>query len=628
VAILAAVAAGVVAPPAAAQVLQTGTTTPLPQPVGMAEFNLVTQSWGWNSMTTSWKDPYTGLQLTGTTWTDTMNGNRVLPVPIPFGQFYAPPAFPQFVDGDAITLQGMFKWRGEKIDWRADAKTSPGYFSPTCGFTGEYLLNGGNCKVAFAWYNITDPNTTTPPNPSDLHVIIPADPTYLNCLDENGGAKTDGFCPKGWDSRSPRNLNIREWQPKPFSSGNITSDPNYQGKYVGFAIVGNPATVCTQTKYSLLGQNVKNTSGKPWVTSLIYQSTVDPEGYYIAFEDLPMSPADWTQTGVPGATGGCDGDFNDFVFFVSGVTCAGGNKPCTTPLQGACSLGRTDCALAGQTPTCHPIVQPGPEVCDNVDNDCNGLVDDGPNLCPDANKPICFQGSCVAKCSSGEFPCPNGTTCDANGNCVDPLCSGVTCPMGQACRGGTCVDPCTGVVCPTGETCQLGRCVDPCMGVTCPAQHVCEKGVCLADCHCRGCDTGFACSTTGACVDTACATVTCPTGEVCQMGKCIDPCAGVVCPGGGTCNAGVCSAPISGASSGGTGGGVSFPVGSGGSQSGPGAGNGGMSAGSGTGGPTKGKGSNAGCGCRVDGSGEASSLAWLAAALGLGLSARRRRARS
>ncbi len=33
--------------------------------------------------------------------------------------------------------------------------------------------------------------------------------------------------------------------------------------------------------------------GSPWVTTLIYQSTTDPNGYYIAFEDQPMCTASW-----------------------------------------------------------------------------------------------------------------------------------------------------------------------------------------------------------------------------------------------------------------------------------------------------------------------------------------------
>src|SRR5687768_15815586 len=49
----------------AAQVVQTDAAqTPLPQPVGPDELNLITNSWARNTMTQSWKDPLTGMQLT------------------------------------------------------------------------------------------------------------------------------------------------------------------------------------------------------------------------------------------------------------------------------------------------------------------------------------------------------------------------------------------------------------------------------------------------------------------------------------------------------------------------------------------------------------------------------------
>jgi hypothetical protein len=586
--------------------------TPLPQPVGPAEFNLVTQSWGWNSMTQSWKDPTTGAQLQ---------------TPITYGTYYSPPTFPQFVDGDAITLQGLFKWRGEKIDPVKDAKTAPGYFSPACGFSGQLLLMGGNCQVSFGWYNVADPNSTTAPAPADIHEFIPSDPTYLNCLDENGGPKTDGFCPKAWDNKSPRNLSIKVWTPKVFDSGNIKTDPNYAGGYVGFAVIGNPAKACNQNKYSMYAYNQKNASGTPWVTALIYQSTVDPDGFYMAFEDLPMSTADWHQTGVPGDMATNDGDFNDFVFYVSGISCQGGNQPCTTGLQGACSVGHTDCAIGDSPPACRPVVQPGVEICDNVDNDCDGIVDNGVGLCPNPDKPICFQGNCVGNCSRGEFPCPEGTSCDASGHCVDPSCASVAaCPTGKACKGGACVDPCDGVTCPYGSQCELGQCVDPCAGVTCPGDRVCDKGLCVANCSCRGCDAGLACGADGKCTDVACASVSCMNGQVCRQGACVDPCAGVVCPGGAACSMGVCAAP--GTGGGGTvgpDGGVDF----GGSSPG-------LDFGGGSGG-TNGVGRLSpaippkGCGCRVGQteSERAHTFAWLSAAFGLGLSSwvRRRRAR-
>jgi MYXO-CTERM domain-containing protein len=597
-------AVGAVAGGAQAQVFQTDAAkTPLPQPVQPAEVNLITQSWARNTMTQSWKDPMTGAQLQ---------------MPITYGEYYSPAnGFPQFVDGDAITLQGLFKWRGEQIDPVADAKTAPGYFSPSCGFAGQLLLMGGNSQVSFGWYNVEDPNSTTPPTPEEIYEFIPNDPSYLNCKDENGGPKTDGFCPLAWDDRSPRDLSIHQWTPQAFDSGNIKMDPRYKGKYVGFAVIGNPKLSCKENKYSMYGHNTKNAQGVPWVASLIYQSTADPEGFYMAFEDLPMSPSDWHESGGMYKN---DGDFNDFVFYVSGISCLGGGQPCDTGMQGACSVGRTDCAVEGTTGMCRPIISAGAELCDNVDNDCNGIADDGEGLCPGTQ--VCDEGSCVEACGTGEFRCEPGFSCEA-GHCVEDACAGMSCPAGQACRSGQCQNACDGVVCPIGEECQLGRCVDPCKTVECPGGKVCERGLCVSDCSCRGCDEGLECGADGRCTDPKCVGVECPTGQKCSAGACVDTCAGVMCPGGGACVNGACQMGTGGTSSTAGSGGIDL----GGSLSLGGSKNSGPGANPGSGGGAVVK--DPGCACRAAGAPERRMglmLALVGAGLAFGRRARRRQA--
>lgn len=593
---------------AEAQVTQTDAAkTPLPQPVGSAEMTLVNDSWAWNAMTPINQDAM---------------GMNVNP-PILYGDYYAPPMYPQFVTGDAITLGGLFKWRGEKIDPIKDAQTSPGYFSAKCGFTGQIVLMGGNCQVKFGWYNVTDPTSKTPPAPNEIFPFVDEPLTSLNCTQEDGVApKTDGFCPLAWDNRGPRQLSKLRWVPKTFSSGDISKSQNWKGGYVAFAVIGAPNTMCKQSKYSMYEHNQRNASGEPWVTTLIYRSTVEPGAVYLAFEDLPMPPDDWKQAGK-----GADGDFNDFVFYVSGLNCEGGNMPCETGLQGACSVGRTDCSTNGMPAVCRPVVQKGAEICDNVDNDCDGVIDNGEGLCTNPDKPFCFQGQCVGTCVGGEFPCPVGLECDASGHCSDPVCASVTCAPGTACRNGQCVDPCTGVTCPYGQSCQLGQCVDPCKGVTCPGDRICERGLCLANCSCRGCDTGLTCADDGKCTDPKCANVMCAAGTICKGGECVDACKDVICPGGGVCSLGVCSTPMPGdtGSSGGPTGidfgggtGIDFPGngGSGNGSSGP------------NGTPNHGVASKAsGCGCRMADrpANLPTRLAWLGSAVALAFAARKRR---
>jgi hypothetical protein len=451
--------------------------------------------------------------------------------------------------------------------------------------------------------------------------------TSLHCVDEGGmNPKTDGFCPLAWDNLNPRDLSIKRWIPTTFSSGDISKNPNYKGGYVAFAVIGDPTKMCGQNKFSMYEHNQRNAAGVPWVTTLIYQSTVDPGGFYMAFEDLPMPATDWKAKG-------CDGDFNDFVFYVNGLTCAGGNMPCNTGLQGACSVGHTDCAAEGEMPICRPVIQKSAETCDNVDNDCDGVVDNGDGLCPNADKPICFQGACVGTCANGEFPCPIGLTCDASGHCADPACAAISCMPGTACRNGTCVDPCSGVTCPYGKQCELGTCVDPCGGVTCPADRVCEKGLCVSNCSCRGCGADESCGADGRCVDTLCVTKTCTGKAVCIKGECTDPCQGVVCPGGGTCKDGNCSAPMSGTVSGATAGSTGSLTFGGGPGQGLNFGNGGSTTASGGAGAVnlssgKGQTSTSSCSCRIAGAasdGHSSKISWLSSLLGLAFVLRRRR---
>jgi MYXO-CTERM domain-containing protein len=589
---------------APAQVLQTDAAmTPLPQPVGEAEFNLVTNAWAFNTATQVNRDE-TGMDV-----------NQQ--------QLFYDDFFPTFENGDAITLNGLFKYRGETdLDYQKDARTAPGYFSPVCGFQGQILLRGGGCEVGLGWYNVEDPNSTTPPAANEIYPLVPQDTSAeLDCqppIDKE-------FCPLAWDNHNPRELNKAYWTPKVYDSGLISEDPNYKGKYVGFAMIGNPSSNCSATKYSMYEHNTQNASGVPWVTSIIYQSRVDPEGFYLAFEDLPMSTADWKVTGVPGNMGTNDGDFNDFVFYISGIGCSGGGMPCDTGLSGACALGRTDCAIEGETGMCRPAVNPGPEKCDNVDNDCNGVVDDGAALCGEGL--ACEQGMCVSACSTGEFQCPTGLMCSDEGNCVDPLCTGVTCDLGLACRGGNCVSPCDGVVCPGGQECQLGRCVDPCAAITCPGNKVCEKGLCVSKCDCRGCPEGLTCETDGRCVDTLCAGVMCDPGLTCQLGACVDLCDGVVCPNGGVCVAGNCQDANTGGAGGGSGGGIVITGGSTGMGTGASS-NGSGATGSGQGSPgSRREVGDPGCACRTTRStGGAAGL--VLAAFGAASFVRRRRTRS
>jgi MYXO-CTERM domain-containing protein len=493
---------------------------------------------------------------------------------------------PATVNNGEITLQTFFDTQNEGINAVADASTDPGVFLPLCDFQATLVLSQSQAVAGLAWYN--QPAAPTGP-PAVVYPIGAATLTLGQTI----------------------------------TSADIRSSANYGGALIGFALMKNAAPVY----YSEYQRNVFCSGcSMPnyWKMALAYQSKVFPNTYYLAFEDWEgANQSSWL---------GNDGDFNDKVFKFSGVTCDGGGEPCMADGLGVCSTGVTQCQVGGVV-TCVPLIKPTAEVCDNLDNDCNGMVDDGDNLCDPGL--VCVRGVCVPPCGRTEFDCAPPFICQ-DGLCVDPACIGTVCDTGQVCRNGTCVGGCEGIRCPLGQDCQLGACVDLCAGVSCPGA-VCEKGACVTSCACRICPVGQACAASGHCVDDGCETMTCDTGQVCRNGACGDACQDALCPGGAACHNGVCDPPSTGLSTSPDGGsptGAAGQSGAGGGAAGTGAGEGGAGGAGGAGDATADAGEPAvstgrrgtiACGCATAGGSGAGGALATAALFVLALAIRRRR---
>ena len=355
------------------------------------------------------------------------------------------------------SLQAYFDARmpPEPIDALRDASEEPGTFSPLCGFEAELVLSESSAPAGLAWYEVPDDPRATP---AQLHMLV---------------AET---------TRPGATL----------SSQAIRSDPSYRGGLVGFALIKNGAPIY----YSEALRNVECTQCTMpghWKMMLAYASRLQPNVYYLAWED-------WEGAGESGWPD--DGDFNDKVFRLVGVRCAGGGESCDTGLPGQCAQGVTACMSTNEggdgPPRCTPLRPMQAERCDGVDNDCNGFVDDG-SSCKPGEK--CKQGVCTQACGVGEFVCPTAHVCE-NGDCVPTACVGVRCEAGQVCRTGTCVAACEGVTCAQGLRCSAGACIDPCAGAECGQGRMCRDGACIDRCDCGGCPGGQACDADGgACVD-------------------------------------------------------------------------------------------------------------------------------
>jgi hypothetical protein len=223
-------------------------------------------------------------------------------------------------------------------------------------------------------------------------------------------------------------------------------------------------------------------------------------------------------------------------------------SPCPPPL----ASGVSACGDCGPNdPNTHPGAS---ELCDGVDNNCDGQVDEAPNPCTALGKTCCaaqggacqnlmnddqYCGACNVscltsvsgnKCSGGNCICKNdGVPCDP-GTWCNPANSGGTCEYCDT--DHRCTSAC--IDCATQATCSAGmlsgvQCSffgDSCIGTAnCPGDYACANATtcktnCASDADCRGsrwCKKGAGGQNTcvsrigkhNSCSDSDCATAGC-----------------------------------------------------------------------------------------------------------------------
>jgi hypothetical protein len=109
-----------------------------------------------------------------------------------------------------------------------------------------------------------------------------------------------------------------------------------------------------------------------------------------------------------------------------------GNRCQVMGAQGPCSTGTLRCS-GGSAPSCVSTTMASAEVCNGIDDDCNGRADESFNLRRDSQN----CGACGNRCGGGQMCCNSRCT---NFNNDDDHCGacGMRCADGTRCRNGVC----------------------------------------------------------------------------------------------------------------------------------------------------------------------------------------------
>ena len=266
-------------------------------------------------------------------------------------------------------------------------------------------------------------------------------------------------------------------------------------------------------------------NGPPWGDTTGMACDTGKLGVCGAGTNLCKKGSELCQQNVQKMAEVCNGLDDDCDGVVDNGT-PGGGMPCTVPGQmpnTPCATGSTTCTMGGQN-TCVQTYKPQVEVCDGIDNDCNGSIDDPVALnglpCKSGLPGICAPGKSL--CTGGSGSCiPNITPGSAVETCngLDDDCNGMVDDFSSAVAlksDCTKQDPAAGKVstwvCVSG-TCTILACAPGFADCDGAPANGCETQTTNDNSNCGQCSN--VCSVTNgtpACVASACTIASCSAG--------------------------------------------------------------------------------------------------------------------
>ncbi len=244
----------------------------------------------------------------------------------------------------------------------------------------------------------------------------------------------------------------------------------------------------------------------------------------------------------------CDGDIDEG--FAVGEECEEGIGECRFE-------GVNDCDSSGNNVICvGSPKEPSPEICDGLDNDCDGDVDENPEADASCDNGLFCDGE--EFCRGGECQTGEEVNCsNLDGQCVVGDCSNEEqkCLEVDRNEGGSC--DADGDGCTEGDFCQAGECIagtapdcsgvaDECNDGVCHSvsanEFVCEK---QPKTNGSQCDDGNLCTQTDYCQNGVCLgsnAVVCAAPDQCHEAGTCDPATGLCSnpnkPNGSQCDDG------------------------------------------------------------------------------------------